>query len=197
MCEVAMTNDDWCVAVFKCTPESIRNTLVGFYSFMKDLEGVKSLHFLIRDRVKSEIVISFRVQVAERARDIIRSKMNYKLGTLAPDKFAIDPETKNPLNKYIAWSPDKRITKSGVDQFPEFCNLLSRMSNLVIEMLEKDYFDSSERVEIAHVMSWMVGCTEYGKMSPTYWEVGYYDRIEGKCCPYLRQNFTTTIKSET
>jgi hypothetical protein len=58
----------------------------------------------------------------------------------------------------------------------------------------KDYFDLGQRVEIAHVMSWMVGYTEYGKISPTHWELGYYDRIEDKCVPYLRQDFPRADK---
>ena len=192
-----MTNGHWCVAVFKCSPENIQNVLLDFYGFMKDLEGVKSIHFLIRDRVESEIYVSFRVLANDEMREIVRSKMNYKLGILVPDKFAVDPDSQNPLNKYVAWGNGERISKSGVDKFPEFCNLLSNMSGLVIEMLKNDYFDSAERVEIAHVMSWMLGCTEYGKMSPTHWELGYYDRVEDKCCPYLRQDFPQTQKSET
>lgn len=194
---VAMSNDDWSVAVFKCAPENVRSVLLEFYGFMTDVAGVKSLHFLIRDRVKNEIVVSFRVLAAEKTREIVRSKMNYKLGILVPDKFAVNPDAQNPLSKYVAWGIEKRKSKSGLDKFPEFCNLLSKMSGLVIEMLKNDYFGSSERVEIAHVMSWMLGCTEYGKMSPTHWELGYYDRIEDKCCPYLRQNFPQPQKSET
>jgi hypothetical protein len=79
-----MTDNEWCVAVFKCIRENIRNVLVDFYDFMKDLEGVKSLRFLIRDRVKDEIVVGFRVLVTEKTREIVRSKMNYELGILVP-----------------------------------------------------------------------------------------------------------------
>jgi hypothetical protein len=192
-----MRGNNWCVAIFKCTQESIRNVLVDFYGFVRDLEGVKSLHFLIRDRVKNEIVVIFRVLATEKTREIVRSKMRYRLGIVVPDKFAVDPDTHNPLNKYVAWGTEERISKSSLDKFPEFCSLLSKMSGLVIEMLKNDYFDTSKRVEIAHVMSWMVGCTEYGKMSPTHWELGYYDRIEDKYRPYLRQDFPQTPKSET
>ena len=192
-----MASDEWCVAVFQCTPENVRGVLLEFYGFMTDVEGVKSLHFLIRDRVKNEVVVSFRVLAAEKTREIVRSKMSYKLGILVPDKFAVNPDSQNPLNKYVAWGTEKRMSKSGLDKFPEFCNLLSKMSGLVIEMLKNDYFGSTERVEIAHVMSWMLGCTEYGKMSPTHWELGYYDRIEDKYCQYLKQNFPQPQKSET
>ena len=184
-----MTNNDWCVAVFKCTQENIRNVLLDFYGFTKDLKGVKSLHFLIRDRVENEVIISFRVLATEKTREIIQSKMNYKLAILVPGKFAVNPDSQNDLNKYVAWGNGKRISKSGVDKFPEFCDLLSKMSGFVIEMLKNDYFDSGERVEIAHVMSWMLGCTEYGKLSPYHMEVGYYDRIEDKYCQFVREDF--------
>jgi hypothetical protein len=192
-----MTSGRWCVAVFKCTQENIRNVLLDFYGFMKDLEGVESLHFLIRDRVKSEIIVSFRVLATEKMREITRSKMNYKLGLLVPDKFAVAPDTKHPLNKYVAWGNGQRISRLGVDKFPEFCGLLSKMSGLVIDMLKNDYFDSAERVEIAHVMSWMLGCAEYGILSPTHFEVGYYDRIEDKYSQYLKQDFPQIQKPET
>lgn len=192
-----MSDDDWSVAVFKCAPKNIRSVLLELYGFVVDLVGVKSLHFLVRDRVEDEVVVSFRVLTEVRYKEVVQSKMNYKLGILVPDKFAVNPDSQNPLNKYVVWGTEKRISKSGLDKFPEFCSLLSKMSGLVIEMLKNDYFGSSERVEIAHVMSWMLGCTEYGKMSPTHWELGYYDRIEDKCCPYLRQNFPQPQKSET
>ena len=123
--------------------------------------------------------------------------MNSKLNELVPDKFVIDPDIHNPLNKYVVWGTEKRLSSSGVDKFPEFCNLLSKMGGLVIEMLRNDYFNLAERVEIAHVMSWMLGCTEYGIVSPQHFEVGYYDRIEDKYCPHLRQDFPKTQKSNT
>jgi len=47
----------------------------------------------------------------------------------------------------------------------------------------------NERVELAHFMSWMVGCTEYGLLSTMGMEVGYYDRLNDEYCSYLRQNF--------
>lgn len=184
-----MQNDDWAVAIFKCTTENVRCVLLDFYNFMTDLEGVKSLHFLIRDRVENEVIFSFRVSIEKKFKEIVRSKMNYKLGILVPDKFAVNPDSQNPLNKCVAWDAEKRISKSGLDKFPEFCSLLSKMSGLVIEMLKNDYFGSTERVEIAHVMSWMLGCTEYGMLSTAHMEVGYYDRIEDKCYQYLREDF--------
>jgi hypothetical protein len=98
-----MTNSDWCVAVFKCSKENIRNVLVDFYGFMKDLE---ELNFLIGDRVENEIVASFRVLAAEKTREIVRRKMNYKLGILLPDNFEVDPDSQSPLNKYVVWGTE-------------------------------------------------------------------------------------------
>jgi hypothetical protein len=116
MLVTTMASDEWCVAVFRCTPENVRSVLLEFYGFMKDVEGVKSLHFLIRDRVNNEVVVSFRVLSAERTGDFVRSKMNYKLGILVPGKFAVDPDPQNPLNKYVAWSPEKKDIHVGSRQ---------------------------------------------------------------------------------
>ena len=56
-------------------------------------------------------------------------------------------------------------------------------------MIENDYFASNERVELVHFMSWMLGCTEYGLLSTSGMEIGYYDRLDDKYCSYLRQDF--------
>jgi hypothetical protein len=185
-----MASGDWCVAVFKSTPENFRNVLLDFYSFMTDLSGVRSLHFLIRDRVEDEVLVSFRVLVEKEAKEIIRSKISFKLRNLVSDKFAVDPDNESSLSKYVAWPVEDRLSKSGTKKFSEFCDILSKMSGLVIQMLRSEYFSSDERVEIAHVMSWMLGCMEYGLLSTTHMEVGYYDRIEDKYCRYLREDFS-------
>jgi len=57
----AMESNDWCVTVFKCKQDNIRSVLVDFYAFMKDGEGVKNQHFLIRNRMDDEAVFSYRV----------------------------------------------------------------------------------------------------------------------------------------
>ena len=189
LCVVTMTGDNWCVAVFKCKPSDIRKVLLDFYRFVEDLDGVKSLHFLIRDRAKDEVVFSFRVLAEKEQKHIVSSKMAYKLGTqLSEERFAVDPEIKHPLRKYVEWS-EERIAKCGTKKFAEFYTLLEKMSKLVIQMIRRKYFSSDERAEIAHVMSWMLGCTEYGLLSTKHMEVGYYDRIEDKNCQYLKQDF--------
>jgi hypothetical protein len=178
------------VAVFRCKPDRIKDVLVRFYGFVKGVEDVRDQHFLIRDRANDGVVISFRIQVESKAKQVVKSKVAYKLGTLISEsEYVVDPDANHPLEKYVAWSPKKRIEELGPKKFIQFCDLLSRMSRLVIQMIRKSYFSSKERVEIAHVMSWMLGCTEYGLLSPEGWEIGYYDRIEDKNCRYLKHEF--------
>jgi hypothetical protein len=185
-----MSNEEWCVAVFKCKPKNIEKMLPDFYGFVKDLEGVESLHFLVRDRLKDCVVFSLRVLAKPKAKSVVQSKMTYKLGSLLKKQdFVVDPATDNPLSKYVAWSPRERVAEFGPKKFSHFYSILERMSGLVLWMLENQYFSSSERVEISHVMSWMLGCTEYGLLSTSHHEVGYYDRIEEKYHKYLEQEF--------
>jgi hypothetical protein len=182
-------SNEWVVAVFKCSPSDVKKILVEFYRFIDDLKGVRSLHFLIRDRIDDEVVFSFRIMVNVKFKEIVKSKSAHKLSTLlTEDKFSIDP-VKNNLAQYVAWSPEKRIRDFGQSKFIQFIDVLKNMSAIVIEMIENDYFTSNERVELAHVMSWMLGCTEYGLLSTKGMEIGYYDRLSDKYCSYLRQNF--------
>jgi hypothetical protein len=86
----AVESDDWCVAVFKCKKDNIRSVLVDFHAFVKDVEGAKNQHFLIKDRVDDEAVFSYRVSVEPKVKEVIRSKMAYKLGSLLfEDKLSI------------------------------------------------------------------------------------------------------------
>jgi len=183
-------SEDWSVAVFKCKPTDITKIVPVFYKFVKDLAGVKSLHFIIRDRIEEKVIFSFRVLIEKETKRIIASKMTYRLGQLLPKgEFAVDPEPQHVLGKYVAWAAEERIAKTGSTKFTEFYSLLEKMSKLVIQMIRSGYFSSDERVELAHVMSWMLGCTEYGKLSTAHMEVGYYDRIEDKYHKYLQQEF--------
>ena len=187
---ITLVDQDWIVAVFKCRPENMQRVLIDFYGFVKDLESVKSLHFLIRDRLEDKVVFSFRVMVDSKDKVVAESKVAYKLGTLLPKRdFAVCPENKNSLARYVAWDPVKRISEIGSKKFQIFCEILDRMSRLTLWMIKSKYFDSDKRVEIAHVISWMLGCTEYGLLNTKHWEVGYYDRIEDRYCQYLRQEF--------
>jgi hypothetical protein len=186
-------SNQWVVAVFKCYPSNIKKTIVEFYNFVDDLNGVQSQHFLIRDRIEDEIVLSFRVMVNPKFKEVIKRECTNKLGILLTvDKYAIDPPSSNNFEKYVAWTPEKRIKDFGEKKFTQFIDILKTMSATVVEMIENDYFSSSERVELAHVMSWMLGCAEYGLLSTSGMEVGYFDRLCDKYCSYLRQNFPRT-----
>ena len=181
---------DWCTAVFKCKSATARDVLVDFYSFVDGMFGVRDLHFLIRDRVDDEVVFSFRVQVEEEQMDVVKSKIRYSLKRLVSEGgFSINPRKRSPFYEWVAWHPEKRIAKFGEAKFSLFCRFLSQFSRAVIEMAKSGYFSSEERVELAQVTSWMLGCTEYGMLSTKAMQVGYYDRIEGKEHAYLTQNF--------
>jgi hypothetical protein len=183
-------SNEWCVAVFKCSPDSVKKVLVEVYRFADDLKGVRSLHFLVRDRVEDEVVFSFRVMVEPKFKEMVKTKLAYKLGTLlSEDKYVIDPATGNSLEQYVAWLPEKKIADFGQSKFNQFIDLLKNLSAIVVQMIENDYFASNERVELAHFMSWMLGCTEYGLLSTSGMEIGYYDRLDDKYCSYLRQDF--------
>jgi hypothetical protein len=128
--------------------------------------------------------------VEHKFKEIAKSKLAYKLDTLlSKDKYAIDPTAENSLEQYVAWLPEKRIADYGQSKFNQFIDLLKNMSAIVVKIIENDYFASNERVELAHLISWMLGCTEYGLVSTSGMEVGYHDRLEDKYCPYLRQDF--------
>jgi hypothetical protein len=112
------------------------------------------------------------------------------LGTLlSEDKYAVDPAAGNSFERYVAWLPEKRIADFGQSKFNQFIDLLKNLSAIIVQLIESDYFALNERVEIAHIMSWMLGCTEYGLLSASGMEIGYYDRLDDKYCSYLRQDF--------
>ena len=187
---VSLKSNDWCVVVLKCKPENVENVLVDFFGFLENLEGVGDLHFLIRDRVDDDVIFSFRVLSKPRKKRIVASKIAYKLKMLmSEDKFAIDPGVDNPLQKYVAWGYKERVNNLGQEKFDVFCRFLNQLSRIVVDMAKTKYFESAERAEIAHVMSWMLGCTEYGMLTTGHMEVGYYDRIEDRYHPYLKQGF--------
>jgi hypothetical protein len=108
---------------------------------------------------------------------------------LSEDKYVVDPAVGNCFEQYVAWLPDKRIVDFGQSKFNLYIDLLKNMSATIVQLIENDYFALKERVELAHVMSWMLGCTEYGLLSPSGMEVRVYDRLDNKYCSYLRQDF--------
>mgnify|MGYP005850079753 CR=1 FL=1 len=112
--------DELCVAVFKCKPEEIKSVLPEFCNFVNGLQGVKSSHFLIRDRVDDEAVFSFRVMVNPKLKHVIKSKLSYKLGTLLSTKFAVELPLDNSLQEFVAWEPEKKVAECGLQKFDDF-----------------------------------------------------------------------------
>ena len=190
------TSDEWVVVVFKCSSDAVKKVLVEVYRFVDDLKEVQSMHFLIRDRVEDEVVFSFRVMVKPKFKEIVKNKLSYKLGTLLSEgKYVIDPSSGANLVQYVAWQPEKRIAEYGQAKFNQFIDLLKNISAIIVHLIENDYFASNERVELSHIISSMIGCTEYGLLRTSGMEIGYYDRIEDKYSSYLRQNFLNENKS--
>jgi len=85
---------------------------------------------------------------------------------------------------------ERRIAEFGLDKFCEFTNIVHKMSDLVVQFLEKDYFGSGERVEMSHLFVWMLGCIEYGLLNTSSMEVGNYDHLSDKYSSYLREEFS-------
>ena len=124
----------------------------------------------------------------------MKTQLPSNLSILPKDCYAINPEPDNPLHEYVVWPKRDRISSEGPEKFAAFCNYLNQLSRIVVEMTESGYFDSKERVEIAHVVSSMLGCTEYGLLSTKEVQVGYYDRISGGYHPHLRMSLQKEIK---
>jgi hypothetical protein len=159
---------------------------------------VRSLHFLSKDRIDDEVVFSFRIMVDPKLKGVIKSKLAYKLGTLLPEnKFAIDPALENSLAQYAGWSPEKRIADLCPARFSQLVDSLRGLSGIIIEMIEHGYFESSERVDLAYAFSQMLGCTEYGALYASEFEVGYYDRLDDKYCVKLKEKLESINKKSS
>lgn len=185
-----MSEKTWVVTIVKCNAQTVKKVLVDYYDFISDLPETENLHFIIRDRVDDEVVFSFRVLCTKKNEKNMISKINFKLNNLITKKnYVVDPSPDHPLFNYVAWAWEEITKKRGEAKFNIFSFLLGKMSELVIDMVKQDYFSTVERTEIAHVMSWMMGCTEYFKLTPKSATVGYYDRIEDKYQAYLQKQF--------
>jgi hypothetical protein len=185
-----MPEKTWIVTVFKCNAQNVKKVLVDLYDFVSDLPETENLHFIIRDRVDDEVVLSFRVLCEKENEKNIKSKISFKLNNLISKKmYVVNPGQDHPLFNYVAWAWEEIIKKRGEEKFSTFSSFLQKISEIVIEMIKQDYFSSFERTEIVHIISWMLGCTEYFKLTPKSATVGYYDRIEDKYLAYLQKNF--------
>lgn len=184
-----MDNDEWIVVVAKFNHEKVKHHIVNVYTYVDDLIGVKDLHFIIRDRIDDEVVVSFRISLEQSNREETIQYITSHLDTLISDStYAINPEPQHPLFEFAAWSWKDRRNQTGLKAFNVFCGYLSQLSRMIVNMATNEYFDSGKRVEIAHLMSWMLGCTEYGILSTKSWQIGYYDRICDEYHPYLEDS---------
>jgi hypothetical protein len=195
---ISLTESAWIVTIFKCDADKVKDVLVNFYEFIRDIEEVQDLHFLIRDRLKDMVVLSFRIKIDVKDKIIITSKIRFKIKSLIPEQnFVIGPSPDHPLFRYEAWPWKKTLEKRGLVKFEAFCHFLNKLSAVVIEMAKQDYFSSEERMEMAHVMSWMLGCVEKTALMPqkkiNSVLTGLYDRIDQKFFSYSKQDY---LKSE-
>ena len=94
--------------------------------------------------------------------------------------FALNPEPEHPLHQYVTWDWRDRVSKYGPEKMKTFYHSLAQLSRLMVDTAENDYFDFQERVEMAHLSCWMLGCAEYGLLGTREMKVGYYDRTENK-----------------
>jgi hypothetical protein len=185
-------HDCWCVAVLKCDSDKAKDVLIQVSDFVDGMAGVKDFHFIIRDRLEDKVIFSFRLLVEKDQRIAVESKVRYKLKTLvSEDDFAVDPEEDIPLHKYVRWPWEETTEDRGTEKSADLCRFLGQLSRTVVEMAKKDYFGGEERVGLAHAMSWMLGCTEYGLVSTEEMQTGYYDRITDKYHTYKRKRFGT------
>jgi hypothetical protein len=189
-----MKQTTWIITVFKCDAKKVQSVLIDFYDFVCDLTEVKTSHFIIRDRLENDVVFSFRVSCFKEDEKIVKSKIAFKINNLvSKENYVINPDSNDPLFRYVAWSSEEAIKLRGEEEFNKFCSFLEKMSKLVIEMVKQNYFSSDERTEIAHAMCWMLGCNECfmlsTKNSKAIASLGYYDRIEDKYVEYLQRSF--------
>jgi len=75
-----MSSEDWSVIVFKVEADKARKILVELYRYVKDLIGVKDLHFLIRDRVQDDIVLNFRILLESNKKNDLENAIAFHLG---------------------------------------------------------------------------------------------------------------------
>jgi hypothetical protein len=184
-----VASNDWCIVVARCRAKIVSGFLVGFYRFAKNMDGVKCLYFSLRDRVENDVIVVFRILLEAGKARAVKSKISYKLKSLLPEgKYAIDPHKENLLFKYAALSAESPA-KIDEERFLILCDFLGKLSETVVEMAERGCFDSPERVEAVHATTLMLGCTEYGLLTKNSMEVGYFDRVEKKYCPYLKEVF--------
>jgi hypothetical protein len=159
-----MVDSSWSIVIFCVTSDRVQGILIDMYRFVEHLVGVQSLHFIIRDRIDDGVVVSFRILLDRAMKDHVESIISQHLQhVIAENAFIINPEPDHPLHQYVAWSWKERMEKDGIKKCTDFYMFLNQFSRMIVELGEADCFSSHERVEMAHVVSGMLGCTEYGQ----------------------------------
>ena len=94
---------------------------------------------MITDRVGDEVVFSFRLLVEPKFKEIVENKLAFKLGTLlSENKYAVEPAAGDGLGKFIASLPERKIGQGQV-AYDNFLDVLKKMSDVVVDMVEKDF----------------------------------------------------------
>ena len=113
-----MRKFSWIIAVLKCRAEDAPSFLVDFYDFVEDLEEVKDLHFLIRDRVDDDAIFSFRFLTEKKNYRIAHSKISFKLKSHFPnERFILNPEATHPLFKFAAFPWRQAVKDRGAERY--------------------------------------------------------------------------------
>jgi hypothetical protein len=183
---------EWSVIVVKTQPAHVRETVVRVYRFIRGLIEVDAVHFVVRDRMQDGVIVSFRFRIESADADATKAAIRRELERDTIVDFAIDPPVSHPLHKFAVWPWNIAVQQRGAEKFSKFTEYLSKLSSIVVDMAEHDYFTSRERAEITHVIAWMLGLAECGilRVKGTKGvDIGYYDRIENTTHPYLTYRF--------
>lgn len=182
-----MDESSWSIVVYQVSADQAQETLTGTYRFIEHLAGVHSLHFIIRDRLETTVIVSLRILHDREEQERIEGTITQHLrNVLSNHAFVINPTPNHAFHQYGAWPWRERMKTDGIEKFTNFYTALHQFSQIIIEMSEANLFTSQKRVEITHLVAGMLGCTQYGQLSTTEMRVGYYDRIQNEYHPYLR-----------
>jgi len=176
-------SENWAVAVFELEPSDIRKSLIELSDFLAAIPEVKSYHFLVRGREDNRPVISLRVFRAKEDTIPVKEKLEAKLKELRAQRVEIDPLQPSQFwmnyNQWTPFSAEKIANRGGEEGWKIFCDILHKMTLFAIDLAKRNWFDGTQRQEIAHLMVWTLGCTE-----ACWASVGYIDRVENKAYPY-------------
>jgi len=122
-----MSSDNRSVVVFRAEADKVGKILADFYWYVKDLIGVKDLHFIIRDRVDDDVVLCFRILLESKEKTDLENIIAFHLGkSMTENAFAVSPELEHPFYKYVAWPWRDTVNRRGLEKFTLFCDFLSK-----------------------------------------------------------------------